>query len=80
MSTNAENKDTKKTPVKHDTMGRSWMVRAIVVLVADILATFASFFAALLFRFDLHYSAVPDDFLKYFLYLVPLWTLFTVVV
>lgn len=80
MSTNTENKNAKKTPVKHDTMGRSWMVRAIVVLVADILATFASFFAALLFRFDLHYSAVPDDFLKYFLFLVPLWALFTVVV
>ena len=80
MSTNSENKNTKKTPVKHETMGKGWARRAVVVLVADILATFASFFAALLFRFDLHYSAVPDEFLKYFLLLVPLWILFTVVV
>ena len=76
MSTNTEN-NTKKTPAKHETMGRGWARRAVVVLVADILVTFGSFFAALLFRFDLQYSAIPSEFLEYFLYLVPLWCLFT---
>ena len=80
MSTNTENNKTKKTPAKHEAMGKGWVRRAIVVLFADILATFVSFFAALLFRFDLHYSAVPSNFLEFFLYLVPLWCLFTVVV
>ena len=80
MSTKTEQNNHPKTSAKHETMGKGWISRAIVVLCADILATFVSFFAALLFRFDLHYSAVPSTYLEYFLYLVPLWCLFTVVV
>ena len=53
---------------------------AVVVLFADVLATFFSFFIALIFRFDLQFSSIPDRFLEFYLYLVPLWTLFIVVI
>lgn len=60
--------------------GKKWIRNAIVVLVADILATLFSFFLSLLFRFDFHFSEIPDEYLKMYGYLMPLWCIATVVV
>ena len=57
-----------------------WVKRAFLITIADVLAVFLVFFLALLFRFDLSFSSVPREYLEMYVYLAPLWSLFTVVV
>lgn len=80
MSNEKNQDNSKKSFTVHEKNKKSWVSRAVVVLFADVLATFFSFFIALIFRFDLQFSSIPDRFLEFYLYLVPLWTLFIVVI
>ncbi|MBR2523997.1 MAG: hypothetical protein IKE53_06110, partial [Clostridiales bacterium] len=66
-----------KDQVKND---NSWVLNAIVVLVIDVLALWASFFAALILRHDFRFSTIPDEYIRYYIYLMPLWSLFLITV
>ena len=65
---------------KINSSDKTWVRRALLVLLADVLATFTCFYAALLFRFDYKFSSIPEEYLQMYYWLMPLWALFTVVV
>ena len=59
---------------------KSWITRASVIFVADMVIVVISYFMALLFRFDFKYETIPDNFIYMYSWLIPLWCLFTFVV
>ena len=66
-----------KDQVKKD---NTWVINAIVVLVIDVIALWASFFAALILRHDFRFSSIPDEYIRFYIYLMPLWSLFLITV
>lgn len=78
---NQSNKEKQQdTTNMRDIHDKAWIGRALLVVLADVLAAVFSYFIALLFRFDYVYSNVPEEYLIMFCWLAPLWCLFTVVV
>ena len=73
-------KEQSKTNETHHLTDKQWVGRAFLVFLADVIATYFSFYFALLFRFDYKFSTVPEDYLMRYMYLMPLWCLFTFVV
>ncbi|MCR4689575.1 MAG: polysaccharide biosynthesis protein [Saccharofermentans sp.] len=51
--------------------GRQWILRALVVAILDVILIAASFFAALLIRFDLKYSEIDPQFIQTYLKIIP---------
>ena len=51
--------------------GSQWILRALVVAILDIVLIAASFFGALLIRFDLKYSEIDPQFIDSYLKIVP---------
>ena len=49
----------------------SWRTRALIILLLDIVFVTASFFLALLLRFDFAYSHIPEPYLDGFQSLIP---------
>ena len=60
--------ESKKTNI---VKGSQWILRAFVVAVFDIVFIAASFFVALLIRFDLKYSEIDPFFIESFLRIIP---------
>ena len=52
--------------------GSRWILRAVVVAILDIVLIAASFFGALLIRFDLKYSEIDPQFIDAYLKIIPL--------
>ena len=76
-----KNTETKsKNSTKQNFANKQWVLRALVVVIADILVTAFAFFVALLLRFDFQFSSIPPRYLDMYLILMPLWCLFTIVV
>lgn len=76
-----KNTETKsKNSTKQNIANKQWVLRALVVVIADILVTAFAFFVALLLRFDFQFSSIPPRYLNMYLILMPLWCLFTIVV
>ena len=50
---------------------RSWISRALILMMADILIVNAAFFFALLVRFDFRYSMIPAEYLNHFIWYAP---------
>ena len=65
---------------KREHRGKKWIRNAIIVLVADILATLFAFFLALIFRFDFRFSEIPAEYLEMYGYLMPVWCIVTVII
>jgi FlaA1/EpsC-like NDP-sugar epimerase len=80
MEQQTTNEKKSKNNNHHDASDKKWISRAFIVLLADIIATAGSFFMALLFRFDYNYNSIPEEYLTMYVWLIPLWCLFTVVV
>ncbi len=59
---------------------RSWISRALILMMADILIVNAAFFFALLVRFDFRYSMIPAEYLNHFIWYAPFHTVCCVVV
>ena len=57
-----------------------WQIISIILIVYDIVAVNFSYFIALLFRFDLNYTAVPRRYLISLVKIAPYYTLFCLVV
>ena len=72
-------KEKDKSKESHNLSDKQWVGRAFLVLLADIFATYAAFYLALMFRFDYKFSSVPEEYFIRYLYLMPLWCLFTFV-
>ena len=65
--------------IKDEFSNKQWMLRAFVVLCGDVATTYCAFLAALLLRFDFQFLNIPATYLEFYLMLMPLWCLFTVV-
>lgn len=59
---------------------RVWIRNAIFVMLADIVSTYIAFFLALLLRFDFSFDKIESDYLNWYLYLLPLWCAFVVII
>ncbi len=53
-----------------------WKVITLYLMAYDALAVSGAYFAALLLRFDLQYSAIPKEYLYSYLGFVPIYTVF----
>lgn len=70
----SQEKRTKRGRLEH------WKCIAVYLLVYDIIAINISYFTGLLLRFDLQYSAIPEEYFYAFLKFAPFYTVFTVAV
>ena len=61
-------------------LDKQWVKHSALVLFADIVIVYVSFFLALLFRFDLSFGNIPKYYLSRYLWIMPLWCLITCVV
>lgn len=57
-----------------------WQMIAIWLVIYDIVAVNAAYFIALWLRFDCRFSAIPDHYLKSYLYFAPVYTIFCLIV
>ena len=64
----------KKKSIEH------WKVIAFYLLIYDIVAVNASYFAGLWLRFDLQFSHIPSEHLRAFLKFSPVYTVFVLVI
>ena len=55
-----------------------WKSRAMILVFIDILSISASYFAALLLRFDFIYSNIPAEYLEGYIRSLPYWLIVTV--
>ena len=53
--------------------------RAVILVFADVLSISASYFAALMLRFDFIYSNIPSEYLEGYIRSLPYWLIVTVV-
>lgn len=52
--------------------------RAVILVFADVLSISASYFAALMLRFDFIYSNIPSEYLEGYIRSLPYWLIVTV--
>ena len=55
-----------------------WQIIAILLMIYDVVACNAAYFAALLVRFDFHYSEIPEYYLDDFYRFVPVYSLIVI--
>lgn len=67
----AEASDTTAETIRESTEA-SWRVRALILLVFDVIAVAASYFIALLVRFDFSFGHIPSGYIEGYLTLLPL--------
>ncbi len=73
------NLDNRKS-LRHDFSNKRWIRNALIIMLADIVATYFSFLLALLLRFDFEFSRIPQYYFKAYLFLVPIWCAFNIVI
>ena len=71
---NYKNTEMRKRKWEH------WKTVAIYLMIYDIIVVNGSYFAGLLLRFDLAYSAIPVEYLNAFLQFAPFYTVFSLIV
>lgn len=69
-----DEKNTREKKIEH------WEMISIYLALYDILAINFSYFAGLWLRFDLHYSKIPQEYLRAFFKFAPFYTVFTILV
>lgn len=57
-----------------------WHIIAIYLIIYDIMAANASYFFALLLRFDMSYSSIPQEYFQAFLKFTPFYTVFVLII
>jgi len=62
----------------HGLANKKWIRNAIIVMLADIVFTYFAFFLALLLRFDFSFDKIEEDYIRYYLTLLPVWCFFVV--
>ena len=71
------NVNTKKQNFLHI---KHWHFVTICLIAYDVLAVAASYFAALMLRFDMRYSAIPQEYLGSYIRFIPLYAVLCVIV
>lgn len=69
-----ESSKAKEPIIKH------WQIISIYLIIYDLLAVNASYFLALLLRFDFKFSAIPKEYLNAYIKFIPLYSLFTLII
>ncbi|MBP5261938.1 MAG: polysaccharide biosynthesis protein, partial [Clostridiales bacterium] len=64
----------------HTNKERGWVRNAILVGIIDVVAVWAAYFMALILRFDLQFSNIPQTYLGMYVKLMPIWCTVTVLV
>lgn len=80
-----EKKEKQGKTIKKEDSGagftnKKWIRNALIVMLADIICLYFVFFLALLLRFDFSFGSIPSRYFNSYLYLMPLWCVFCVVV
>lgn len=57
-----------------------WIYKALLLCMADIVIVMASYFMALVMRFDFRIEMIPEEYIAGYLWSMPFWTVSTVVV
>ena len=57
-----------------------WKIITIYLMIFDVIAVNFSYFFALLLRFDLQYSNIPDNYLQAFIHFCPIYSVAVVVI
>lgn len=57
-----------------------WKLISVYLVIYDIFAVNVSYFAALFFRFDMHISSIPPEYLHAFIKFAPIYTIFSLFV
>ena len=73
-------KKTTENKSRYHMSFKSWISRASVIFLADMIIVAFSYFMALLFRYDFKFETIPDQYMYMYSWLIPLWCLFTFVV
>ena len=63
---------------KMNKVQRSWLLRALLIMLLDIMVIGAAFFSAFLLRFDFQFSVVMQNYLYSFLLVVPVMSILTI--
>lgn len=80
MSTNSTNKENTSTKKKRDRRLLHWQNVTFFLVVYDILAVTASYFFALLLRFDLRFSMIPISYLEAWIKFAPIYAIIAILV
>ena len=84
MQEKINNEQNRENPENHIRRKKKilehWKIIALYLIAYDVVAINLSYFLGLWLRFDLHYSAIPAEYLISFLEFAPIYTVFTVVV
>lgn len=59
---------------------KHWQIMAILLLVCDFISIHASYFVALLLRFDGIFSSIPEKYLSAYLHFITIYALITTVI
>ena len=57
-----------------------WQAKALILMVYDVIAVNLSYACVLWLRFDCHYTSIPREYLMAWLYFVPIYAVFCVIV
>ena len=71
---NVNTKSNNNLHIKH------WHVVTLCLIAYDVLAIAASYFAALMLRFDMRYSAIPEEYLSSYIRFIPIYVVLCIVV
>ena len=71
---NVNTKSKNNLHIKH------WHVVTLCLIAYDVLAIAASYFAALMLRFDMKYSAIPEEYLSPYIRFIPIYVVLCIVV
>ncbi len=74
MNNQTEQKETHRIRRRFE----HWMLIAFFLVIYDVIAVNFSYFAALLLRFDMVYSSIPEEYLTAFIHFTPIYTVVAV--
>lgn len=77
---NRNSKQVSEQTVKRKFRIHHWEIIAVYLLLYDVVAVNASYFFALLLRFDMRFSMIPQEYLSAFIKFAPFYAVFTVAV
>ncbi len=72
--------ESKKVNKSGRLFSKQWLKNSALIMLADIFVVCFSFFFALFMRFDASISNIPNNYLKTYVQIMPLWCILTCVV
>lgn len=66
--------------IKKTKFDLDWFMRALVVMIVDVVAISVAYFAALWLRYDMHFGAIPIEYINGYIQVMPIITAISVVI